>query len=381
MVAGARRADDPCSETVAGLAARPTRAANTSSLARPGRRHFEKPSVRRFAIRFSPRHRRMPAGPLIAAAASLAGCAGAQSALDPAGPEARAVATLFWVMTAGGAVIWLAVILAYLHARRSGRRIWTTPAAGRLVLWAGAVFPASTLLALLAYGLWLMPTLRPWAAPASPGLVVEVTGHQYWWEVVYRAGDAPPVATANAIRLPVGVPVEFRLASPDVIHSFWIPPLGGKMDMIPGRTNRLLLEADQPGNWRGACAEFCGTSHALMAFEVTAEPPAAFEAWLAAEAAPSPAAAAPGRNAFLAEGCGACHTVRGTEAEGRVGPDLSHVGSRPTIGAGTLPRSPATLARFIAHPAEVKPGARMPAFDMLPPERVEAIAAWLEGLK
>jgi cytochrome c oxidase subunit 2 len=319
--------------------------------------------------------------PIGGTAVLLGGCAGAQSALDPAGPEARAVAGLFWVMTAAGAAIWLAVVLAYLYAKRRDRRVWSGEAAGRLVLWAGAVFPASVLFMLLGYALWLMPGLRPWTSPQGPGLVVEVTGHQYWWDVVYRPEHGPPVVTANALRLPVGTPVEFRLASPDVIHSFWIPALGGKMDLIPGRTNRLLLTADRPGSWRGACAEFCGSSHALMAFDVAADPPESFDAWLAAEAAPSPGADAPGRDAFLAEGCGACHTVRGTEADGRVGPDLSHVGSRLTIGAGTLPRSPETLARFITDPAAVKPGAGMPAYEMLAPARIDEIARWLEGLK
>lgn len=312
---------------------------------------------------------------------ALAACSGAQSALAPAGPEARAVAGLFWLMAAAGALIWLAVVLAYLHARRRGRRAWSPEAAGRLVLWAGAVFPATVLLGLLAYALWLMPALRPWTAPETPGLVVEVTGRQYWWEITYHPEGAPPVPSANALRLPAGVPVELRLASPDVIHSFWVPALAGKMDMIPGRTNRLLVEADAPGRWTGACAEYCGTAHALMRLEVAAESPEAFAAWLAAEAAPSPGAAAPGAEAFLAEGCGACHTVRGTAATGRVGPDLSHLGARPRIAAGTLPRSPETLARFIADPAAMKPGARMPGYAMLDPARLALIAGWLEGLR
>lgn len=315
----------------------------------------------------------------------LAACGGVQSALDPAGPEARAVARLFWGMTAGGAVIWLAVVLAYLHARRARRAVWSPVAAGRLVLWGGAVLPAAVLLGLLAWTLWLMPALRPWTEPGTPDLRVEVTARQYWWEVVYHRDDGPPVVTANALRLPVGATVELALASPDVIHSFWVPPLGGKMDMIPGRVNRLLVSADTAGAWRGACAEYCGTAHALMAFEVAAEPAEAFAAWLAAEAAPSPGVDAPGTaagaEAFLAEGCGACHTVRGTEAAGRIGPDLSHVGARATIAAGTLPRARESLARFIADPAAVKPGALMPAYAMLPPERIDAIAGWLEGLK
>jgi cytochrome c oxidase subunit 2 len=278
-------------------------------------------------------------------------------------------------------VIWLAVVMAYLHARRRKRHVWSEAAAGRLILWGGVALPVAVLLALLSYALWLMPILRPWAAERAPGLVVEVTGHQYWWEIIYYPANGPPVHSANELHMPAGTPVEFRLASPDVIHSFWLPTLGGKMDMIPGRTNHLFLEADRPGTWRGACAEYCGTSHALMTLTATADDPVAFESWLAAEATPSPGIAALGREAFLAEGCGACHTVRGTEADGLVGPDLSHLGSRTTIGAGTLPRSAATIARFIAEPSEVKPGARMPAYDMLDTARIATIAAWLEGLE
>jgi cytochrome c oxidase subunit 2 len=153
------------------------------------------------------------------------------------------------------------------------------------------------------------------------------------------------------------------------------------MDMIPGRSNRLSLIADGPGEFRGACAEYCGTSHALMAFTGVAMEPSAFDDWLAFQAAPSPGVDAPGREAFLANGCGACHTVRGTSARGEIGPDLSHVGSRPTIGAGTLPTTPETIARFISAPEAVKPGALMPAYGMLPPEELAAIATWLAGLR
>ena len=177
-----------------------------------------------------------------------AGCAGSQSALDPAGPEATAVAELFWVMTGAGAPIWLAVVLAYLHARRSRRHIWSQEAAGRLILWAGVAFPVVTLLGLLSYGLWLMPTLRPWAAERVPGLVVEVTGQQFWWQIVYHPPDGAPVRSANELHCRPARASSSGLASPDVIHSFWIPALGGKMDMIPGRTNRLLLEADRPAS-------------------------------------------------------------------------------------------------------------------------------------
>lgn len=284
-------------------------------------------------------------------------------------------------MAVAGGVIWIGVMMAYLHARGSRPRPWSEAAAGRLIFWAGVVFPTVTLAALLAYALWLMPGLRPWTEARPAGLVVEVTGRQYWWEITYHPPGGAPVTTANELRMPVGEPVEFRLASPDVIHSFWIPPLGGKMDMIPGRVNRLTLEADRPGTFRGACAEYCGTSHALMTLTAVAEGADAFARWLVAEASPSPGIGAAGADAFLEEGCGACHTVRGTDAAGRVGPDLSHYGARATLGAGALPRSPANTARFIESPEAVKPGAEMPAYDMLGDERLSAIANWLEGLR
>src|SRR5690606_37438883 len=184
-------------------------------------------------------------------------------------------------------------------------------------------------------------------------LRVRVTGEQYWWRVEYQVSGDAPVTLANEVRLPVGEPVEFELLSPDVIHSFWIPALGGKIDMIPGRTNRLRLTPARVGEFRGVCAEFCGTAHAWMAFPVVVMEPVAFDAWLEhqrADAAPT----APAENIrrgealFLGTGCGACHTVRGTPADGVVGPDLTHVGSRLSLGAGVLKNEPEDFVRWIA---------------------------------
>ncbi len=312
------------------------------------------------------------------------GCTGIQSALDPAGSEASDVATLFWVMAVGGAVIWAIVVGLLVYASRTRRRIYSELAAGRLILLGGVAFPVTVLAFLLGYAFWTMPGLRPLPDPAaaSTALRIEVTGEQFWWRVSYRRGEAGAlVAAANEIRLPVGERVEFVLESSDVIHSFWIPSLGGKMDMIPGRTNRLSLQATKAGVFRGPCAEYCGTSHALMAFTAVAMPPADFEVWLAQKAVPSSGVAAPGQAAFLGNGCGACHTVLGTDARGVIGPDLSHIGSRETLGAGILPNTEATLARFIARPDAFKPGSKMPAYAMLPDEELRSIAAWLKGLR
>lgn len=313
----------------------------------------------------------------------VSGCAGIQSALDPAGVEAEAVAGLFWIMLAGAVLIWTAVMAVLVHAGRRQRKVYSQAFAGRVILWAGAIVPTLILAALLAYGLSLMPRLRPWNAEAAADapLRIEVVGEQFWWRVTYHRRGMNPVVSANEIRLPVGERVAFTLGSADVIHSFWIPSLGGKMDMIPGRENTLTLEAAKPGTYRGPCAEFCGPSHALMALAAVAMVPVEFDAWLAREAEPSPGIGGAGEAAFLANGCGACHAVNGTEAGGTVGPDLSHLGSRVTLGAGILPNTQATIARFIAETGRIKPGVRMPAYHALPAEEIETIAAWLKGLE
>jgi cytochrome c oxidase subunit 2 len=320
---------------------------------------------------------------LLAMSPLLASCTGVQSALDPAGEEAAQVATLFWAMAIGGAVIWAGVVALSLYASRWKRRTISEEAAGRVILWAGVVFPVTVLTALLAFALWLMPSLRPFSGGEQANLRIEVTGHQFWWHIVYRRPDGASVVSANEVRLPVGERVEFSLASADMIHSFWIPALGGKMDVIPGRTNRLSLLATKAGQYRGQCAEFCGLSHARMAFPVIAMEPADFETWLTARAMPSNGVGAEpaGRAIFEREKCGDCHTVAGTEAQGEAGPDLSHIGSRLTLAAGQLENDAATMARFIAHSKSIKPGSQMPPYLNLSNDELNEIAAWLKGLQ
>jgi cytochrome c oxidase subunit 2 len=252
-----------------------------------------------------------------------------------------------------------------------------------LIIGGGAVVPTLVLAVLVVYGLAPIPALL---APAPDGsLKISVSGEQWWWRVRYELSEGGAVALANEIRLPVGRPVEFRLESPDVIHSFWIPSLAGKIDMIPGRVTRLALTPTKVGVFRGACAEYCGTSHALMSFYVVVEEQEAFERWLAAQQAPAAAPSAPdaasGQELFLANGCGACHMIRGTPARGVVGPDLTHIGSRVSIGAGILPNNAETLMRWIARTDHVKPAVIMPAFGMLPQKDLQALARYLEGLK
>ncbi|HEX6623277.1 MAG TPA: cytochrome c oxidase subunit II [Pyrinomonadaceae bacterium] len=212
----------------------------------------------------------------------LAGCGGVQSTLDPAGREAARIADLFWWMAAGSVVVWLAVIALALWAVRARPESHNLRRTRLLIVGGGAVVPTVVLTALLVYGLAPIPALL---APAPEGsLKVAVTGEQWWWRVRYHTNGGEEVTLANEIRLPVGHPVEFRLDSPDVIHSFWIPPLAGKVDMIPGRVTRLVLRPTRTGVFRGVCAEYCGASHALMAFNVVVQEREEFDRWLAGQA-------------------------------------------------------------------------------------------------
>jgi cytochrome c oxidase subunit II len=223
-------------------------------------------------------------------------------------------------------------------------------------------------------------------APPPPGaLRIEVEGRQWWWEVRYAGPAGESVVAANEIHVPTGVAIDVVVTSPDVIHSFWVPSLGGKIDMMPGRPNRLTLRADRDGVYRGQCAEYCGIQHAQMALLVVAAPPEAFAAWLAAEAAP---AAAPstedaerGLEAFMAEGCAGCHAIRGTAALGRLAPDLTHIASRRTLAAGSLENDARAIRAWLGAGSALKPGNRMPSYAHLPPPTLDAITAYLAGLR
>jgi cytochrome c oxidase subunit II len=305
-----------------------------------------------------------------------------QSALEPAGREAEQLAQLTLWMGSGAVVIWLAVVALALFAPRSsalqGRR-----AANLLIIGGGVVFPLVVLTTLLLMGL---PRLRQLLAPApSNALVIEVWGQQWWWRVRYLREGQVPVELANEIRLPVGVRINAVLRSGDVIHSFWVPSITGKMDMIPGRVNRLALEPTRVGTYRGACAEFCGSSHALMNLIVVVTERAAFDEWLTGQASEAPrpadAMAQSGERAFFARGCNTCHAIRGTPARGIVGPDLTHVGSRHTIAAGMLPARADQFSRWIANTERIKPDVHMPAFDGLLDDELAALAAYLTQLK
>jgi cytochrome c oxidase subunit II len=314
----------------------------------------------------------------------LAGCTGSQSAIEPAGRGAEEIADLFWWMTGGTAVIWVGMVVLTIYAIRARHDERGERRAKILIIGGGALIPTVVLAGLLIYVLSMLPRL---IAPAPEGsLRISVTGEQWWWRVRYHphlGGEA--VELANEIRLPVGEPVEFELDSPDVIHSFWIPSLGGKMDMIPGRRTRLVLEPTRTGTFRGVCAEFCGTSHAFMAFDVVVMEREDFARWLDAQRQPSAQSAEPlaarGRDQFLTNGCAACHTIRGTEAKGIVGPDLTHIGSRRSVGAGILPNDVGGFMRWLGETDRVKPDVLMPHFRMLPEDELRALAAYLESLQ
>lgn len=331
--------------------------------------------------------RRYPLGSAAAAAAVLAGLAACSapgvSTLAGAGREAESVARLFWIMLAVALLVWALVVGIAIYATWRPRQ--RTERVGHwLVIGGGFVLPTVLLGMLLFHGLLLMPRLRE--PGTRPGARVEVTGEQWWWRVRYAGfGSGAPVVLANEVRLPVGERTEFLLDSPDVIHSFWIPELGGKVDMIPGRTNRLVLEPSRAGIFRGACAEYCGTSHAYMQFAAVAMERDAFEAWLRRQQAPArepwSALAKDGQAAFLRNGCSACHAIRGTAAHGATGPDLTHVGSRLTLGAGAADNDAAGFRRWIEQTHALKPDVLMPSFGMLPDAEIDALALYLDGLQ
>ena len=320
----------------------------------------------------------------------LAGCAGRQSALDPAGAQAHSLASLLTLMT------WVCGIMYLLVLGFLGAGIWRARdrlAEGPLVdsadkglraglwVWAGIILAGLTLLVAASF----LVDRGLAGVRREPALEVRVTAHQWWWRLEYRdPATGAWIETANELHLPVGRNVRLTLASADVIHSFWVPNVAGKMDVVPGRTNVIDLTPRRTGWFRGQCAEFCGTQHAHMAFDVKVESPAEFAAWLAGQASP---AAAPGdpvlaRGMAVATGgqCAGCHAIRGTAATSRVGPDLTHIGSRRSIAAGTEPFSRGALQGWIAQPQALKPGTMMPAVALEPAD-ADAVARYLESLK
>ena len=301
--------------------------------------------------------------------------------LNPMGPAAAEISPLLW------ALLWLSVVVVALIAgavvggviaRRARERdpakagVINSP--GRVV-WVYVATGVSTAI-LIGFTGWTLVTMAQSAPRTPPALTIDVSARQWWWSFGYEpAAGAQGFVTANEIHIPVGRPVRFLLTSPDVIHSFWLPALGGKTDVIPGRTNETWLEADKPGTYRGQCAEYCGVEHAEMALLVVAEPEADFEGWRARQAVP---ASATGAEVFVAR-CGECHTVRGTPAAGTKGPDLTHLMSRSTIAAGMLADTIGNLGGWVANPQGLKPGAKMPNVNLSGPD-LQAVLTYLETL-
>lgn len=317
---------------------------------------------------------------------ALAGCgADSPSTLDPAGAGARRVGNLWWLLFWISVGVFVVVLgglgWAVARRRRAGEVSRANPT--RFVVWAGALLPFLVLTGVYAVGLNDLSALRnaPGDGPAAGAPTVEVTGHKWWWEVRYPATGA---VTANEIHIPVGTTVRLRVRTADVLHSFWVPQLMPKIDLIAGRTNESWLRADRPGAYHGQCAEYCGLQHAHMAFMVVAQTQAQFDAWLArlTDPAPAPATAAQqrGLRVFEQSACASCHTIRGTSARGTVGPDLSTIGSRWSIGAGAAPNDAGHLGGWIANSQTVKPGNAMPP-QPVPANDLPDLIAYLRSLR
>jgi cytochrome c oxidase subunit 2 len=321
----------------------------------------------------------------------LAGCEGTQSVLDPAGIQADRVEGLWWFMLIVATTVFVLVIgaLAFAVARRRSDRSLTPGEESRQSRRINAVIMAATgatVLTLFAFLVVNFSTERALRLlPRPDSLSVRVIGHQWWWEVRYpNTSPSLNVVTANEIHIPVGVPVKISLSATDVIHSLWVPQLGGKRDLIPGHDAETWIRADSAGRYRGQCAEFCGHQHAKMALVVVAQPRAEFDAWLDAQRqpadTPTTAQQIVGKDVFMSSTCALCHGIRGTDAGGTVAPDLTHLASRSTIASGTLPNTREHLANWIRDPQSIKPGVKMPATP-LDSAQLGALVAYLGTLR
>jgi cytochrome c oxidase subunit 2 len=316
-----------------------------------------------------------------------ASCSPLPKTLRPAGTGATWISELFWLFTIICTIVWIAVVaalaLALIRRRRPAEDEPARESAVARVIVTAVAATVVILLLLTVVSYFTDRNLAGLAADRS--LTIEVTARQWWWEAEYVSRDpSRTLTTANEIHIPIGVPVTFKLASSDVIHSLWVPQLSGKQDLVPGRENLLRVFATRPGVYRGQCAEFCGLQHAHMALLVVAESQEKFAAWyeqqLKPASDPKSEEARAGRDVFLAKPCVMCHAIAGTLAASRAGPDLTHVAGRRTIAAGTLPFTRGSLAAWIADPQSIKPGTKMP-LTALSPNELNAVVAYLEGLR
>lgn len=331
---------------------------------------------------------------LVLSAVAPVAWAAPQDALHPAGPQARHIGDLWNLTLALSVIVFIAVFAAFLFSLWRAPRV---PAAAepdlsslhkperrvhKAIGW-GVGIATVGLLVLLAADVFTSRALAH--LPLKDAVNIELIGHQWWWEARYQYDDpSKTFTTANELHIPVGRPVVITLKSNDVIHTLWVPNLHGKRDLIPGRTAIIRIQADKPGTYRGQCAEFCGLEHAMMALLVMAEPNDKYEAWAAHQNSPAPqpsdAMALRGQQVFMGKTCVMCHAIGGTDAQGRLGPELTHLASRQTIAAGMFPNNRGHLAGWIADPQSLKPGVNMPG-NALEPDDLQALLAYLETLK
>jgi cytochrome c oxidase subunit 2 len=320
---------------------------------------------------------------------SLAGCAGAPSILKPESPGAKITYDLALIIFGIAVAVFVIVegLLLYsaIHfSRKSGDGLPQQIEGNKRLEIAWTVVPAIVLAVVFVVSLPILRsvtyTLAPSTGAASKALHVRVVGHQWWWEFDYPELQ---IVTADELHVPVGTVVNVDVDSADVIHSYWAPQLGGKIDAIPGQTNRTWFQVTQEGTYHGQCAEFCGVEHANMRFEVIAEPPDQFQAWVKQQQSPAAAMtgeAAKGEQVFMTGACIGCHTINGTKAQGKVGPNLTHFASRKVFAGAVLENTPENVARWLADPQQVKPGNLMPNLHLSQAE-IDALKAYLENLK
>lgn len=317
-----------------------------------------------------------------AAAVVLGACSDrSPSTLDTKGPAAERIAEVWWLMLALAVAVYLVVAALIMVASRRGRgaegKDGRRPLNENAFIWIGGVAVPAAILVVLA--VVTVSSTAELTRADEGALRIEVEGYKWWWEVRYPEAG---FVTANEVHVPVGRPVEIELTTADVIHSFWVPELAGKVDLVPGQRNLLRLTADEPGEYRGQCAEYCGLQHARMAFLVIADPPPVFDDWVERHQRPPPepppGRATEGEEVFVRSSCAGCHTVRGTSARGQAGPDLSDFASRRTIGAVTVENNRGNLGGWIVNAQSLKPGNLMPPVS-LEPEELQALIAYLES--
>lgn len=337
-------------------------------------------------VRDRRRHRRWLFRALVVGCCfALAGC-GKQSILATHSPQAHNIALLWWWMLGAAAIVFVGavalLVAAFVHRHTPGLPVFGNreEVSEGMVLVFGIVVPIVALVALFGVSdVYLVGQTSP-PNPKQTAMTIDVVGHQWWWEVRYPSAGA---VTANEIHIPVDTRVNVVATTADVIHSFWVPALARKIDMIPGRQNRVLLYSSKTGEYRGQCSQFCGVQHADMALEVFVQTPSAFRAWLKNMAAPARAPAADvraGEHIFMTSQCASCHRIAGTQADGTVGPDLTHLASRTTLASATIANTPKELAAWISNPQAIKPGDRMPDLGLARAD-VDKLVAYLDTLR